>query len=447
MLATPLKKLEGAELITALKQQVEFYFSPQNLPTDVYLRSQMNARHFVPIDIIAGFRKIKALTEDRSVLIQAMKESKTLAVDTVKNMVGPNLKIERTTLILRDIPSSTHPDDIKKIFDDPNCGKVESIRPDVSDTWFVSFKDQEACTSTAMYLVGKKFKGKPIHCRVKSENPFRTLFWPSLKNNAAGAGRGVWKPGQGPPPIPPPGPAMFYGQKAGLPGYPPPYGQFPPMVGPHQPGLSPPVDRYRKSKRGKQKNTVYRGKQKQNDHHNSQDSDTSRSIQSGNNSKKVYIKYQQPCLKYTREQMAEIVKRFSKEGFSKPKTFAKSGTSPVIADKPASDSQLLEPMPVMYPASPSPLFAAQPHHSSMPPFLDLATTPSNTSRGSAILPNRQDEKGKKGRSRKTGQKKYAKKPSKPKQRKGKPKPKSKKTKASTNSNNSNNSTFAPIPVY
>jgi len=414
------KKLDGEELVSALKQQVEFYFSPQNLPTDVYLRSQMNARHFVSIETIASFRKVKALTENRSLLLKAMKQSRKLVLDETEKMVGPNLKVERTTLILRDMPSNINPDNIRKIFDNPNCGKVVMIRPDVKDTWFVTFENQEACTSTAMYLIGRTFQGKPIRCRVKSENPFRSLYWPNMTNlppiprPVIGQGRGAWKPG-----LPPPAP-VFYSKL----NFPPnlPYSQFASKMihhHPEPPGHNQQPDRHRKSKRGNKK--VYRGRQtqKQGDHQTSHDVRQSHAYANNsttNHSKKVYIKYQQPCLKYTKQQMAEIVRKFCQEGYSKPKNLVKSGTSPVIADKPVLDSQLLEPMPVMYPSSPSPLFAAQAHHSSIPPFLDIASTvASNSGRGStsgrgSAVPHRSEEKSKKARSKKLGPKKYTKKP-------------------------------------
>lgn len=78
-------------------------------------------------------------------------------------------------------------------------------------------------------------------------------------------------------------------------------------------------------------------------------------------------------MKYTRERMAELVKKLAHKGFVKPAGIPENPA--VIADKPADDSQLMEPMPVMYPASPSPIFAARVHHSSeVVPFLDLNTT-------------------------------------------------------------------------
>ena len=43
-------------LLEALKKQVEFYFSKENLANDTYLVSQMNSQHYVPISTILEVR-------------------------------------------------------------------------------------------------------------------------------------------------------------------------------------------------------------------------------------------------------------------------------------------------------------------------------------------------------------------------------------------------------
>ena len=47
---------EGPALLEALKKQVEFYFSKENLANDTYLVSQMNSQHYVPISTILEVR-------------------------------------------------------------------------------------------------------------------------------------------------------------------------------------------------------------------------------------------------------------------------------------------------------------------------------------------------------------------------------------------------------
>ena len=54
----PLVKLEGAELLAAIKKQVDFYFSKSNLESDSFLVSKMDTQMMVPIAVIAQFAKV-----------------------------------------------------------------------------------------------------------------------------------------------------------------------------------------------------------------------------------------------------------------------------------------------------------------------------------------------------------------------------------------------------
>ena len=54
----PVVKLEGAELLAAIKKQVDFYFSKSNLESDSFLVSKMDTQMMVPIAVIAQFAKV-----------------------------------------------------------------------------------------------------------------------------------------------------------------------------------------------------------------------------------------------------------------------------------------------------------------------------------------------------------------------------------------------------
>jgi la-related protein 4 len=113
---------EGEALKEAIKKQIDWYFSKDNLATDRFLLSQMNQevihlftlflmeyylQMFVPIKIIAEFKMLKNMTTDFDYLVSVMKECKSVIVDENTMMVKPNMKAYRNTIILRDIPSST----------------------------------------------------------------------------------------------------------------------------------------------------------------------------------------------------------------------------------------------------------------------------------------------------------------------------------------------------
>lgn len=45
-----------------LKSQIEYYFSKENLPKDLFLKSKMDAQGFVPIDVIGNFPRIRQIS-------------------------------------------------------------------------------------------------------------------------------------------------------------------------------------------------------------------------------------------------------------------------------------------------------------------------------------------------------------------------------------------------
>jgi la-related protein 1 len=60
--------LEPMALISLVSAQVEYYFSIENLCKDMYLRTHMDSQGWVPLSVIAGFNRIKSLTEDMSLI-------------------------------------------------------------------------------------------------------------------------------------------------------------------------------------------------------------------------------------------------------------------------------------------------------------------------------------------------------------------------------------------
>ena len=169
---TPVVPLEGEALEKALTQQLEFYFSQENLDKDTYLQSQMNAQNYVPIDTIMNFRKVVSLTTDKELVVKVMNECKNLVLDEEKTMVRPN-KRGRTTLILRDIPDTVPVDDIKGIFKISGCPEPAKVRSDIGDTWFVQFNTEAECQDAMLAVMGASFQGNPLRCGVKSEHIVR----------------------------------------------------------------------------------------------------------------------------------------------------------------------------------------------------------------------------------------------------------------------------------
>lgn len=72
----PIEKLK-----VALLNQLEYYFSRENLAHDAYLISQMDSDQYVEIEIIARFNQIKKLTTDVSLVTEVLRTSPNVQVD------------------------------------------------------------------------------------------------------------------------------------------------------------------------------------------------------------------------------------------------------------------------------------------------------------------------------------------------------------------------------
>lgn len=94
-------------------RQVEFYFSRQNLQTDGFLVSKMNAQMCVPVAVIAQFHKIQQLTSDTALIVESVRDSTVCAV--TPDGIKPSIKQERNTIILREIPSETPQEKVRAV--------------------------------------------------------------------------------------------------------------------------------------------------------------------------------------------------------------------------------------------------------------------------------------------------------------------------------------------
>ncbi|KAL4868313.1 hypothetical protein BDV12DRAFT_103782 [Aspergillus spectabilis] len=60
--------MESWSLMSMISMQLDYYFSVDNLCKDIYLRKHMDSQGFVPLNIIASFKRVKQLTEDFELL-------------------------------------------------------------------------------------------------------------------------------------------------------------------------------------------------------------------------------------------------------------------------------------------------------------------------------------------------------------------------------------------
>jgi len=154
---------------------VEYYFSRHNLLQDSFLLSKMDKDFFVDVCVIAGFKMMKQLTTDVDLIMSSVKGSDKVIVDETKKRIKPAPNHERTTLILRNIPTSASEQSVVALLKSVAIPSWVSIRADVGDNWFVSFETQEA-TKTALERVKTlKWDDKQIGCAIKSESFLKGL--------------------------------------------------------------------------------------------------------------------------------------------------------------------------------------------------------------------------------------------------------------------------------
>lgn len=176
---------ESEELINQLSNQLEYYFSPQNLASDTYMKSvmQMNSG-FIPISFLAKFSNVKKIitrfhedTDFSSLDVNKLLQTSALASSNLKvveldshgtivtNRMELHSKLNENSIILgigstfsendgskpatavneshtnlvilRDVPEEATEQDIKKIFVDENGHgpTIENIQKEIGRCW------------------------------------------------------------------------------------------------------------------------------------------------------------------------------------------------------------------------------------------------------------------------------------------------------------------------
>jgi len=155
-------------------RQVEFYLSWRNLQTDYYLKDRMTPDHWVQLQLIVDFPKMQAFrissVENLARILQ--EKSTELEVNLSTLQVRPIFLVQdtkRSVLILRDIESGTSGQEIRDLFDGiDNCPPIYSVRPEVANTWFVTFDTEEGAVLAFELTKKLHFKDQPVKARVKN---------------------------------------------------------------------------------------------------------------------------------------------------------------------------------------------------------------------------------------------------------------------------------------
>jgi len=112
----------------------------------------------------------------------------------------------RVTVVLRDIPADVSEQEIRQLFAGDN---VVRVKPDIGNTWFVTFGTEDDCLAAYEKCQLKCLRDEPLKARIKSENVVSRYaseyaadspsFAPSIPPAASPAG---FPPGAPMPPYP-----------------------------------------------------------------------------------------------------------------------------------------------------------------------------------------------------------------------------------------------------
>lgn len=94
-------KETSKEVLASIRQQVEYYFSAENLSRDQQLVSELDSDNWILMSRLLSFPRLRDLTSSVNVLIEAMKESSLVEVDVTKGRMRPCNVRRRTTVVIR----------------------------------------------------------------------------------------------------------------------------------------------------------------------------------------------------------------------------------------------------------------------------------------------------------------------------------------------------------
>ncbi|KAA8519507.1 hypothetical protein F0562_013763 [Nyssa sinensis] len=152
------------ELRDKIIKQVEYYFSDENLPTDNFLMKYMtkDKEGFVPITVIASFRKMKKLIQDKSLIAAALRESSLLVVSSngkkVKRLHPLEAKDPKLcTVLVENLPEDHSIENIQRIFGE--AGNIKNI----------CIRDPHAVNEIRKRTIAEKLLSGKLHALVEYE--------------------------------------------------------------------------------------------------------------------------------------------------------------------------------------------------------------------------------------------------------------------------------------
>ncbi|KAJ7232966.1 hypothetical protein B0H12DRAFT_1028750 [Mycena haematopus] len=133
--------------------QLEFYLSPDNMATDLYLRQQMDSQGWVRIDVLASFKRVQSKTLDVSLVrdVLGLSDYAEIRGDWVRSTEGWEkfvLPTARPSVVDQDPPTHSHSHSLlmqaEKAAYSPAADTEEMDEEDEEDVVFVMGREAQA---------------------------------------------------------------------------------------------------------------------------------------------------------------------------------------------------------------------------------------------------------------------------------------------------------------
>jgi len=186
-LGSQVNRTENNEsLLEKIKQQIEYYFSNQNLPNDKFLKKlvEMDSANqgYVPLEVICNFNKIKQLTNDLAIVRKAIQSSTMVAISADGHSLRrsselPSIEHEsdKKTIYVSKIPKECDKEALRTVFSD--FGKVMRIdlptdkkSGDHKGIAFIEFNTEEEFHQALRSTDKHKFAVRPFKPKSKKES-------------------------------------------------------------------------------------------------------------------------------------------------------------------------------------------------------------------------------------------------------------------------------------
>mmetsp|Transcript_2566 Transcript_2566/g.3884 ORF Transcript_2566/g.3884 Transcript_2566/m.3884 type:complete len:973 (-) Transcript_2566:116-3034(-) len=63
------------DIMQKIREQINYYFTPNNLCKDLFLRSKMDNEGWVPLAVVSSFNRVRVLTHDQLTIVEALRKS------------------------------------------------------------------------------------------------------------------------------------------------------------------------------------------------------------------------------------------------------------------------------------------------------------------------------------------------------------------------------------